>query len=105
MKRDILFIILCIILISVTGCGIGKSAKEKGDVLAEIGEEVITKHEFNERLEKLPENIRFIAETKRRPTSRISLWRPSFIMRRLRRDWTRTVRCSFFSKRQEREYL
>ncbi|MDB4349862.1 peptidylprolyl isomerase [Omnitrophica bacterium] len=62
MKKNIWLIIFFVIAISVTGCGLQKGAKGKGQVLAKIGRDVITINDFNERLEKLPANIRMIAE-------------------------------------------
>ena len=67
MKRYVWLIIFCVIIVSIIGCGRKKGAekeiKDKGNILATVGDRVITLSEFNERIESLPDNVKLIAES------------------------------------------
>ncbi len=66
MKKYIwLVAVFCVIAVTVFGCGRrgGRGAtKDSMLVLAQVGNEVITLKDFNEKLANLPDNIRAIAE-------------------------------------------
>ena len=60
MKKYIGFIIICMIAVTITGCG--KGIGDDGTIVARIGDETITLAAFEERLDKLPDSIRSIAK-------------------------------------------
>ena len=67
MKRFVWVMALFVVIGSIAGCDrikLGKPAqpKEEGPVLAKVGREVITLSKFNDRIAKLPDNIKPIAE-------------------------------------------
>ena len=67
MRKVFWAVVLGVFVLSIIGCGkaadIGKMLyQKKGTVLARVGNEVITLEEFNDRLSKLPDNIKSVAE-------------------------------------------
>lgn len=61
MKKYLWFSIICVILISVSGCGKKAEKVSEEEVLAKIGENVITVDAFEKRLANLPDSIKTIA--------------------------------------------
>ncbi|MFH1753662.1 MAG: peptidylprolyl isomerase [Candidatus Omnitrophota bacterium] len=55
-------VLFCILAISIAGCGQKGGAQDSGSIVATIGDEVITLSQFEERINKLPDTIRPIAE-------------------------------------------
>ncbi|MEE8359619.1 MAG: peptidylprolyl isomerase [Candidatus Omnitrophota bacterium] len=62
MKNYTGFILLCMIAMTIIGCGKAKGPMDDGTIVATIGDETITLAAFEERLDKLPDSIRSIAK-------------------------------------------
>jgi len=66
MKKFVYFVFICAIAVFIIGCGkkisTGSAKKGTGPVLAKIGDEVVTLGDFEDKLSKLPANIKPAAE-------------------------------------------
>lgn len=61
MARNLILFFLCISVAAAAGCG-KEARNDQGNVLAQVGDEVITVGDFEEKIARLPENLRPLAE-------------------------------------------
>ncbi len=60
MARNLILLFLCVSVAAMAGCG--KESQHKTGVLAQVGDEVITVGDFEEKIARLPDNLRPLAE-------------------------------------------